>query len=384
MKKEDIADLFAYMVIFAAALVYLLVVLIPHFKDSNFPNGITYAGFILGAVAAGVVANGILYEVGHILGAKMGGYSILSVCILHFCFYRNLENKWKFKFSSFDGFLGETKILPKKEDANPNHYLLLGTFLSVLLTAGFTALYIFRKDLDGDMAYFYLTIVMVGAVCLFYNVLPFKMGTANDGYRLKTVSNPRNREAFNELLRVEYEIAHGAENVEIKTFTELTDYTAELNMNKVYMFLENKEFEKALELVDIVLNNKNQVSEHVYLRALANKIYLTIITTDKETSAKFIEENVDMALRRSMSEDASMASVRAYILVSGLFDNSKSECTLMLQKLTKAYKRVPKNHRKVECELFNDTLRLINEAHPKWEIMNYELVDEKQEKNKAE
>ena len=376
MKKEDIADIFAYLVILGGSIIYLLTVLLPHFKSSIFPNGITYALFVLAAVLAGIVANAIVYELGHIIGAKIGGYNILSINILHLCFYKNEENKTKIKFSNFDGFLGETKILPKKEDANPNPYLLIGTTLSVLLTAGFVAAFVFTKDLGGEMPYFYLTIAVVGGACLFYNVLPFKLGTLNDGYRLSTVSNPRNREAFNELLRVEYEIARGSENVEIKTFTELTNYTAELNMNKVYMLLEQKEYEKAMELIDIVLANKEQVSDRVYLRAVANKIYLTILTATPIEATKYVQDNIDIALRKNISDDTSMASIRAYILVSGLFDNSKSECTLMLQKVTKAYKKVPKNHRKVELEMFNDALRRVNEAHPKWEIMNFELVDE--------
>lgn len=376
MKKEDIADIFVYLVIFAASLIYLLAILIPHFQNSSFPNGITYAGFILGAVLVSVVANAILYELGHVLGAKLGGYAVLSINILHLNFYKNEEDKWKFKFSNFDGFLGETKILPKKEKANPNHYLLLGTLLSVLFTIAFAALFIFRKDSDGDMAYFYLSIAVVGGVCIFYNVIPFKMGTLNDGYRLSTVSNPRNREAFNELLRVEYEIAHGAENVEIKTFTELTNYTAELNMNKVYVFLENKEYDKATALIDIVLNNKNEVSDYVYLRALANKIFLILVNESKEEATKYVQENITMALRKDLSDDVSMASIRAYILVAGLFDNSKNECKLMLQKLTKAFKRVPKNHKKIELELFNQSLEMINDVHPKWELLNYKLGEE--------
>ena len=147
-------------------------------------------------------------------------------------------------------------------------------------------------------------------------------------------------------------------------------------MNKVYSLLEEKDYAKAIELVDIVLQNKEEVSNSVYLTALSNKIYLTLITLDKDAAIKYVEDNIDMSLRRNISDDTSMASIRAYIIISGLYDNSKSECTLMLQKLTKAYKRVPKNHRKIELEMFNESLKMVNEAHPKWEIMNYELIDE--------
>ena len=54
------------------------------------------------------------------------------------------------------------------------------------------------------MGYFALTVGVVAGICLLYNIIPFKLDSLNDGYRLVMVSNPKNKEAFNELLRVEY------------------------------------------------------------------------------------------------------------------------------------------------------------------------------------
>ena len=54
-------------------------------------------------------------------------------------------------------------------------------------------------------------------------------------------------------------------------------------------------------------------------------------------------------------------------------DNSKSECTLVLNKVYKAYKHTPKNRKEAELQLFNQALDLVVEAHPKWEVDKYKL-----------
>ena len=376
MKKEDISGLIVYMLIFAVAIVFGLTVLQPYFANSTFTSGIIYALFVLAAIVLGIVVCALLLEIGHIIGAKIGKYNIISVSVLHFTFFKE-ENKTKFKFSSFDGLTGETKILPKDEKSNPRPYLLMGTLLMSLWIAGCLIIFIFNKDFlntsRSDMAFFFLTVAVVSGVCLFYNLFPVKLDAINDGYRLSLVSNVRNKEAFNELLRVEYELSQGKENIEIKTFTELTNFTADLNMNKVYILLDKKEYDEADQLLDLVLENKQNVSYRVYLRALSMKVFIKFISKDREEAKKYIDDNFNLELRKEIFDDNSLLSIRAYMLISGLVDNSKSECTLVLNKVYKAYKHTPKNRKEAELQLFNQALDLVIEAHPKWEVDKYKL-----------
>ena len=380
MKKEDITGLVMYLVILAVALVYGLVVLQPYFAHSTFKTGFIYALFILGAVAIGVLSASVLFEVGHILGAFAGKYTILSVCILHLLFFKE-DGKLKAKFGPFDGLTGETKVLPKSEKSNPRPYLLLGTLFNSLWLVGCIIIFYFNKDFvktaRSDMAYFFLSIGVVVGICLFYNIVPFRLDSINDGYRLSMVSNPRNKEAFNELLRVEYEISKGNKDVEIKTFTELTNFTAELNMSKVYVLLDNKKYQEADEMLDIVLKNKETVSFKIYLRAISMKVFVHVVSSSLEDARKYIEENIDLQKRRDISDDNSLISIRAYVLITGLVDNSRSECMLALNKVYRAYKATPKNRRGAELNYFNQAIDIVNELHPKWEVDKYRLVDEK-------
>ena len=376
MRKEDIAGLVVYMFIIAIAVMYGLVFLQPYYAESGFTSVGLYALYILGAIVLGIFAHSVLLEIGHVLGAKAGKYKILSVNILHFSFKRNEEDKFRFKFAEFNGLTGETKILPLKEDSNPRSYLTFGSLLSALFIGGCLAAFILLMNNTGtlkDLSRFFLTAGVVSIICLLYNILPIQLDSLTDGYRLLMVSNPINRDAFNELLRVEYEISQG-KKVEIKTFTELTNFTADLNMNKVYQLVDEKKYEQAEELIELLLSQKDKLSLKLSVEVVAMKIYLKKIHGDSDALNKYIEEEIDMEFRRTLFESNTLTSLRAYLIIEGFYDNSKNECMLTLSKVGKAYKRVPKNRRAAELEKFNEIVDMISEAHPKWDIGKYKLV----------
>ena len=87
MKKEDISALIVYVLIIALAIVFGVVILQNRTAPSSMA-AVPYAFFIVGAILVGVVSNSIMYEVAHIIGAKIGRYDILKVNILGFCFYK--------------------------------------------------------------------------------------------------------------------------------------------------------------------------------------------------------------------------------------------------------------------------------------------------------
>ena len=382
MKKGEFASIIVYMLIIAVAVVFSLTVLTTHFKESNFTSSWTYILFCLGAIITGVVSFAILLEVGHVLGAKAGNYNILSIAIFRFHIYKE-DNKWKIGFKKYDGLTGETKILPKDKKSNPSAYLLLGSLLTALLAIGFFIIF-YTNNVKGntpkqlDKAYFFLTAALTIFICLIYNILPITFDVNTDGQGLKMVSNPKNKIAFNEMLRVQHEIDNGNKNVEIDTFTEITNFTAELNMSKVYILLNQKKYDEADKILDLVLNNKDSVSYKVYLRSLAMKIYNKIVTSSLEDTKEYIDKNVDINLRKDFSYDASLMCIRTYVLIEGLVDNSKYECLYVLKNLNKAYKAVPKNRRDSEAEMFNTAINMVHKIHPKWELNNY-LIEQKTE-----
>ena len=378
MKKEDISGIVVYLIIIILAVVFGLTVLQTHASESSL-SGFPYALYIMGAVLSGALINGIMFELAHVLGAKIGKYDIISVNILGFCFYKE-DDKTKFKFASFDGLTGETKIVPKEgmvDKANPYPYLFFGSlFFAIEAIAVMILFSILRLSGDKgikDIAYGILTFGAIGFVILLYNILPIQIDSMTDGYRLTMVSNPKNRAAFNELLRVEYEIEQGKENVEVKVFDEITNFTADLNLNRVYTLLDKKEYAAAEEIIDKIIEAKEGISAKVYIRARAQKIYINLITKNLEEAREYYDKEVPVNERREISNDVSMASIRAYLLMSGLLDKSRSECIIALNNVYRAFKHTPKNRQATEVMLFNEALEKVVAAHPDWELEGYKL-----------
>ena len=377
-KKEDITGLIVYLGIIVLAVIFGLTVLQAHAPESTFKN-FGYVMYIIGSVLTGAILNAILFEVAHVLGAKIGKYDIISCNVLGFCFY-SVEGKKKFKFASFDGLTGETRIVPKKDfvdKANPYPYLLFGSlFFAVEAIIVMVLFSIFKGSSNPalkDLAYYLLTVGAIGLVVLIYNILPMRIDSITDGYRLTMVSNPKNKAAFNELLRVEYEIEQGNDNVEVKLFDEITNFTADLNLNRVYTLLDKKQYAEAEEILDKIIAAKENVSGKVYIRARAQKIYINLITKDLEEARVYYDKEVPVSERREISNDVSMASIRAYLLMSGLLDKSRSECIIALNNVYRAFKHTPKNRQETEVTLFNETLQKVVDAHPDWELEGYKL-----------
>ena len=380
MKKEDVAGIIVYAIMLAIAVVFGFTILQSHQVDSGL-SGFSYFLYIFGAIVAGLVFNATLFELGHIIGAKIGGYNIVAVSILGLTFSK-IDGKTKVGFKNFDGLTGETKIVPNpnaKKECNPTAYLWFGTlFYIVELTVVivlFALLGTSQDVLVANIAYFILIMGVLGTLILFYNILPIKLDTTTDGYRLKLVSNPRNREAFNELLRVEYEIANGNTNVEIKTFDTITNFTADLNLNKVYVLMDKKEFDEAEKLIDVIIQNKDNVSENTYLKARCQKIFINIMNRSYEEAKAYYDKEVSLDERRSISKIVSMEAIRTYILTQGLFDKSRSECIYALNNVYKAFKHTPKQRQKVETILYNEALQKVIDAHKDWDLEGYILID---------
>ena len=393
MRKEDVSGIIVYVLILAIAVVFGLTVLREHSTEVAAEMGgtVIYIIYIFGAILLGVLFNAVMFEVAHILGAKAGRYQIVSVNILGLLWYKE-DAKTKFKFSGYDGLTGETRILPKKDakkEPNPSPYLLFGTLFYMVELTITIILFTLFKDSDAlylkNIVYFILVMAVLGGMILLYNILPFKLDAMTDGYRMRMTTNAANKIAFNELLRVEYSISQGEENVEIATFTEISNFTAELNLNKVYVLLDKKQFEEAEKLIDIIIEGKDKVSEKVYVRARCQKIYINIITKPLEEARKFYDEQVPMAERRDISNDRAMVSIRTYLLMSGLLDGSKSECLYAINNAGKCFNNTPKQRRKVEADLFNDAIDKIDQLHPTWKLSEYHIeyteeIDKKKKK----
>ena len=109
-------------------------------------------------------------------------------------------------------------------------------------------------------------------------------------------------------------------------------------------------------------------------RSSNSKLYA--ISSLDEAKA-YYEAEVPVSERREISNDVSMASIRAYLLMSGLLDKSRSECIIALNNVYRAFKHTPKNRQTIEIVLFNEALDKVIAAHPDWELEGYRLQEVK-------
>lgn len=365
------------MLILGFAAVFGLVVVREYQPKSGMNIG-QFILFVAGAVIVGVIFNSIMFEVAHIIGGKAGRYIITSVNVLGFNFYKE-NDKRKFRFCSYDGLTGETKIIPnkkKKKPSNPVPYLIFGSVFYLIEVAIVVVLFAVlnrsgASNTSTNIAYFILTIMAVGGMILFYNIVPLQLDSLTDGYRLRLVSGKKNKEAFNSMLLGETstEQEHNEEHVD-------SSFSSDIKLNQVYVKLNEGDYVGAEQLVDSILSesqNDKKVSQRTIEEAKTQKVFLVFMNKNEEEAKEYCDANLSLHDKKRLSEEDSLSSLRSYVLISSHIDRSKFECLRALSKVYKAYKRTSEGRRELESKLFNITVDKVNEKHPDWNVLDYKI-----------
>lgn len=389
MKKNDAMGWIVYILMLAVAAAVGFGMLRPALSEYALPmNNIL---FVVICVVAGILLSAILLEVGHILGAKIGKYNILKVNILGIQFKKKKDNKFHFSFSfSFDGLTGETLMAPKDvEKSNPRHsiYLpLLFLLIEVIACAVSMAIGIgFRSnDASWQAAYVAGLVVLVIVILVnLYNIFPAALDSKNDGYLMTILNNKTNVQAYNNLLAAQEKMLFGEPVPETPIYQEVTDFTNSLNQMAIYKALGDKDYEKALEINQYTIASKDHVSSKVYSTAIAQKLSLEFLTKGLE---EVKDEYIDLPLdnKKFIAELSAAPSIRAYLLVSGLIDESETEAKAALERSDKAIKSSGEEKKNIEIELIKLSLKKVIEAHPDWDFSDYNLLEEKKANEQAE
>lgn len=376
MKKEDVISTLVYLVML------VIVVIVGYFiisanseaiLSSLGNNSSAIYGFVIISLVIGVLINVIFVEVGHALGAKIGGYNILSFNVFGLCFYKVLVNdklKTKFGFKSFDGLAGETKILPssKKEKHNPVAYII---FPFVLILLEFLALYLsfmFISD-DSNFAFIKYAIVLiatVGGLFILYDYIPFKLDAATDGYRYTLLVKKINVEAYNTRLEIEGNILLNKDNKNYKVFDEITDYTADVNFLSIYNYLENNDFKSSYELVNKIINTTSKVSNETILKAKMWYLYL-LLKEDKLDEAKKYFEKFDDSATNYLKKNNSLLTLRTYNLYLIKVEKAESLIEETSIKYLKTYKNEVSTFKEKDKKLFESDVVNNNSENKKSE-----------------
>ncbi len=383
MKKEDWASLIVYAIIIVSAILVFLYVVSPIYVANGAEGAMGFA-YSLGGFLVTLIIGGLLTEIGHVLGAKIGKYQIISVNFLWLNLYKK-DNKFKFRFKSFDGLMGDTIVMPKKDEndkfiSKPKAMLWLPIIFLILLLIGSFFLYSLTEGIWQAVG---VVSLFVSAMLLFYDIVPTQLDSLTDGYQLTIVMKKENIEAFNESLRVRSCNILGQDPGDTKVFDDVTDYTYDINLVKVYKYLLENKQDEAYKILDKMCQNTEKLSEKNKAKLFAQKTYLLIIN-DKLTEAKeFYYEKLSQEERKNISNLGVIECIRAYVLVAGILENSEGEVQYTTSRANAAYKKVESGRKEIEKTLYKNALVKVREKHPTWQLVLKDVKKDKKADNQS-
>lgn len=375
MTKDDGFTIIVYAIMLVAAIFIGTQIIGPALSDLNLSTSGERYGFAIIAIVLGALLSSIIFEVGHLIGAKLGGYMILSINIWGLSIYRE-GKKWKFGFKSFEGLTGEVKIAPKKENANPRWYLWGPTILFLIEVVILLFVYVNTpseppftgSSVPAFIHHSSFIFIAVGAMLAIYNIVPFKLDTINDGHQLVLISNKVNVEAFNELRRIDGAYTLQQPVGDIKTFEQITTLTTEVNLRAIYELQYKNEDEAALELIESIDISEVQLDPIMKARLYAQKIWV-LIKLGKIEEVEKLWESLTTKTKKAIGDDTNLETIRVYFLYSGVVAKSIHESTYAINRLPKERRKKRKHPRfDEETKLMSDAIALVRQTNPDWQI----------------
>lgn len=376
MKRNDFAVFMAYVCMFAVALLVGLFVIRPIMSDYGASFPINFVVLVVLSLVAGILLNGLLLEGAHLLGAKIGGYEVLS-CVVFMIGVKKKDGKFVFGFHSYDGLTGETKVAPKDvEKSSLGAYAFLPIFLFIveaIVLMVVNAVAGSQLKSDPSLAWvqvFCITVLSVGGMIFLYDIFPFRMDSNNDGYLFTILSHNDNRIAYNYYLEKEKAKYLGTEMPPIRTFDNITEFTAYLNYFAIYDHVSKGEFDQAVALLDRIINVEHGIGHAAKDDAACFKLTLLLASSKTSLGVAYYNEFSDVQ-KKYIANLPTMPALRSYLLVSSCVEDSEAEANFALDKVEKVLGTLGK-----EEPLFLDSEKalvqydkqFVAKMHPSWEL----------------
>lgn len=377
MKKSELMGYLVYAILIAVAVLVGLFAIRPIIDQYQASAPLNYFAILVIAIIVGIVFNAIILELGHLLGALIGHYKVYSWIVLWLGFAEK-NGKMKGVVRNYDGFLGETKIYPTSEKSSPRAYIYMPLVLFLVEVIALVAMIAYADGATGSdptWQWWKLSAIVVltaGGIIYIYDIFPAVLDSKNDGYLLTVLTNKTNIEAYNDLLVSEYHLATGQPLLESKVYDKVTNFTSRINAIAMAKALDEGDYGKAIDIIDKTIASKANVSSFVYEDACAQRVSLLMLSGRFEEGKK---EYIDLPLevKKHIASMSTPAAVRAYILVSGLVDESKGELENALGRVNAVLKKGSEETRESDTRLIKKAIKQVLEAHKDWDMSGYNL-----------
>lgn len=378
MEKEDILSFIVYLLMIGVAVIVGFGVISPIFGNVSKVANMPTTTFLIISLIIGIFLQVLFYELSHVLGAKIGGYEVLSFNVLGLCWnkvYDKKKNKYVFKFlfpKDFEGLSGETIITTKKEKANPLAFVwtpFIVYIIEVLITVVLMFIIKDSKSSENPLSfikYFMLVFITVGGMLFVYNYFPAKLDSFTDGYRLVLLSKKENINVYNMYLKVIGDSYYSKDNNE-KLFDNIDDLSAITNIEILKLKIRQNKTDDIKLYIDKIIENKNKLSSQTL--NIANTFKLYYLLKEKQfVIAKDFYESFNNKTKEFLKNGNSTLSVKTALLYFGIVEDSLSECETQIKDFNKAIKKEFDTNKEFEIEEFKKTIDEVNKAKPKYKL----------------
>ena len=373
MKKNEFAIFLVYVAMLAVALIVGLVVVKPIIETYGSSMPLNSVLLVILGLVGGVLLNSLLLGFGHLLGAKTGKYRVLKWVVLGFGF-KMVNGKKKWGFAGFDGLVEETKIAPEDTKTSsltgyiffPVLFLFVEFIVSMILIVNAQN---WEKS-NPSIAWLHIlmvTIITVGGIIFLYDLFPAHIDSRTDGFMLVLLSKPINKEAFNNILLAEEAEFLGQPIPATPVYTEITEFTAALNLITVYRLLGEGKPGEALPILEPFIGEESKAAKSTKDHAVTLKL-ATLLEQPRRDAAKALYEELTDEQKRYISAIPSITALRCYALIASFIENDENEVNYALDKAEKLIKSSDKEFREVEKSLLQMDKDIIAEEHPSWDL----------------
>ncbi|MCF0118014.1 MAG: hypothetical protein HUJ61_08260 [Bacilli bacterium] len=335
--------------------------------DSDNITSFTILTFILG-----FLANSVLYIIGTVIGAKIGGYNIIAVNLfgIEFAF---VNKKLIVHFAGYEGFSGDVKVALNEKKSKHNALpMFLGGFVMMLILIVSAVTYyvvVYKTDYNAIFVCGFLFFATIALALLFYNLLPVRTDSLTDGIKIK--SYKKSKESFNELTRIQGELAN---NQPLKGVKLCEKEITTLNSELYYMaYLENiyaHNYVEAEKIIDQLIESSTITSLSIYQTLLPAKVFTLIKNKTKEEVLAYIE-TLSQREKQILLAPQCIEGIRCYVaLNSYIYDNMYSFNKGVSQFMKEIEKTIYIGNIEQQKNTIIEMVEETKKEKPEWEI-NY-------------
>ncbi len=335
---------------------------------------------ILGFIVTSYIIALFVYNLGKIIFGYIAGYKFSLIEILGFQFNFS-GKKLKFRFVIKNIFELHLKMMPKREDANPLIMLFGGSIFYIFVVIVLLIVSPIFGTSDA-VTYIYYGCAL-GALVVFYEMLPVKLDVFNDMYYIILITQEKGKTLFNKLLLAE-SLERAGEFVDDFELDSVKNsrLKPETLLYKLRKQVLDKNYKEAIKTVEEINYYSLYLSDQTKVEALYEQMYIYLDQGYSREAEKLI-----LLLEKKVKNSADLFTTpyatRTEILIAGLVDNSLEQVLVKRD----AFIHTCRYFGPTECvqkniELVRKGITKIKLAHPSWKV--YDLPEDVFKVNKRE